>query len=277
MEDGALFGKKVYLNVDIPPQELAQIDGSVSPDQAEAIFMPIFGLLLTEAWEFINENFGDASNYYEYFIGNIISAMEDPTGRFNFHFLPYGASLEYERRRLESLEGNINAIPRERKSEVYLAQPEPEIQYVDIVPHKSRFQAGSDHTLHIYIPQELFAEAFGSFSGSICALCEIMELGMSVYHAYSPSQEIGAINHNTIRYFQGSSMEAGETLVARFLVECADIYGMDLSEFLNNYLFTYCQANPTVLALLDPYIHPGILGPSIVDPRNIGLTGTSFN
>lgn len=276
MEADALFGKNSYTELGVHARDIVHIDSTMSPDHAEVIYLSMFGLLLTEVSQFIENYFPD-SEHYNYFIGSIVSALQDKTGRFNFHFLPYGASLEYEQRRLLDLEDGTKVLGRRSKSEAYLIHEEPEILYIDIVPETDYLQTGSNHSLHVYLPQELFAEAFGSFSGSICALCEIMELGMSIYKARCPDQEIRTINHDTIRYFQGSSMQAGEELVARVLVECADIYGMTLDAFLNMYLFSYCQTNPTVLALLDRYVNPAILDRSRIDPNGGNFVGSSLN
>jgi len=276
MEGEALFGKTILKEIGISVDELIQTDSFMSPENAEIIYLSMFGLLLSEVSQYVSECFPN-SEHYNYFIGSIVGAMQDQTGRFNFHFLPYGRSLDDEQVRLQDLEDGTAVLKRRSKSEAYLRYEEPEISYIDIVPEVEYLQIGSGHSLHIYLPQELFAEAFGSFSGSICALCEIMELGMNIYKASYPDPEIGSINRNTLRYFQGASMQAGEELVARVLVECADLYGMSLDEFLNAYLFSYCQTNPTVLALLDDFVDPGIFSRSRLDLNNNSHVGSSLN
>lgn len=275
MEPEALFGKSIHRDIGVPAQDLTHVDLEMSWIHAEVIYLSMFGALLSEMSEYMS--YFPNAEHYNYFIGSIVGAFKDQTGRFNFHFLPYGASLEYKEQRLRALEGGTVVSKRRSKSEAYLNHEEPEILYIDIVTQADHLQIGNDHSLHIYLPQELFAEAFGSFSGSICALCEIMELGMNIYKASYPDPEIGSINRNTLRYFQGASMQAGEELVARVLVECADLYGMSLDEFLNAYLFSYCQTNPTVLALLDDYVDPGIFSRSRLDLNNNSNVGSSLN
>ena len=276
MEGDALFGESVIRTLGIPASELMHIDSAMPAEYAEAIYLSMFGSLLSEASQFMYDYFPD-QEHYNYFIGSIVSALQDKTGRFNFHFLPYGTALEYVEKRLQGLEDGTQVLRRRSKSEAYLNHEEPEILYIDVVTEVNYLQIGSDHSLHIYLPQELFAEAFGSFSGSIYALCEVMELGMNIYKANYPDPEIGVIDLRTVRYFQGASMQAGEELVARVLVECADLYGMDLDEFLSAYLFTYCQTNPTVLALLEEFVHPAIFRHSRLDLDNNNNVGSSVN
>lgn len=276
MEGSPLFGESVYRSLGIPASELMHIDSAMRAEQAEAIYMSMFGSLLAEASQYITDYFPD-QGHYNYFIGSIVSALQDKTGRFNFHFLQYGTALEYVEKSLQDMEDGIQVLRRRSKSEAYLNQEEPEILYIDIVTDVNYLQSGSDHSLHIYLPQELFAEAFGSFSGSIYALCEIMELGMNIYKANYPDREIGIIDTQTVRDFQDISMQAGGELVARVLVDCAYIYQLDLDEFLNTYLYTYCQTNPTVLALLEEFVDPAIFSRSQLDLTGNNNVGSSYN